>query len=127
MKSHRIVQSGVVVFDQVDIVNPAWSNNRINGLTIESVDVTVFINNKRKYMQIVDGSTVLDQFITTNSIYFNEINGSPGYYSVRFFSDSVGFMRVILSVKPNASEHILSYDIVAKQVSDTTEFFSHFC
>ncbi len=53
------------------------------------------MNNSVLFWPLVDGSSVPDSSVVAGNVYFNEIASCPGFYSVRFFPDRVGFFRFV--------------------------------
>lgn len=111
----RLVQAGNLVFAQVDI-RTAPSAARTRGVVAGNLISTVFSNNGPLSWPIQDGLSVQDSQINSGSIYFNEIVGCPGFYSVRFFPDRTGFWRVVLTM--GSSEFVLDFDVRSFQAPD---------
>jgi hypothetical protein len=107
----RSISATSLVFDQVDLYNPPGSITRVAGVLASNVSVSVFSNNVLLPWTIQDGSAVPDSSISAGVIYFNEISGQPGFYSVRFYPDRIGFWRLVFSVPSIAAEVIREYDI----------------
>jgi len=81
-----------------------------------TVALVIFANNAVVAWPIADGTNIPDSSVASGTVYFNEIPGSPGYYSVRFFPDRVGFWRLDFRVTALGQEIIKEYDIVASSV-----------
>lgn len=107
----RQVPGGCLIRDQIDLYMPAGSINRVRGESYASLGLAVFVDNAALTWPLADGTNVADASISAGTIYFNEIAGSPGYYSVRFFPDRVGFWRLIFREQTLGEEVILSYDV----------------
>jgi hypothetical protein len=107
----RQVHAQSVVYDQVDFF---LGTNRIS-VPITSLESKLFVNNQLLPWTLEDGTTVLDISIAATKIYYNEIAGSPGYNSIRFFPDRIGFWR--LSIKYSTIEIIKEYDILGTKSS----------
>ena len=90
---------------------PAGSINRVVGESYTSLALSIFSNNVALPWPLADGTLVADSSISAGTVYFNQITGSPGYYSVRFFPDRVGFWRLILREATLGEQVILSYDV----------------
>lgn len=114
----RIVSSGCLVRSQVDLYFPAGSSSRFTGAPASSVSATVFANNVLLAWPVADGSLVLDSSISSGTVYFNEIPQAPGFYSVRFFPDRVGFWRIVIRSDALGAESILEFDVVAPAKPD---------
>lgn len=108
----RQVSAGSIVYGQPDIYVPIGSNVRPAGVQASSLSVAVFVNNARSSWSLLDGTLVQDASIAAGNIYFNEVMGSSGYYSVRFFPDRTGFWRVILRNPSLQLEWVLEYDVL---------------
>jgi hypothetical protein len=108
---HRQLAAGALVIDQISVYDPIGTFNRVVGATSGQFVATVFANNELLLWPIVDGSSVLDSEISPGSVYLNEISGAPGFYTLRWFPDRVGFWVFSLVYSINHSESILTYDI----------------
>jgi hypothetical protein len=107
----RQVPAGCLIRDQIDLYMPNGSINRVTGESYTSLGLAVFADNSVIAWPLADGTTVADSSVSAGTIYFNEIVGSPGYYSVRFFPDRIGFWRLIFREATLGEEVILSYDV----------------
>jgi hypothetical protein len=54
----------------------------------------------------------MDAQVAAGTVYFNEITGQPGFYSVRFRPNAVGFWRLALSYDAGSRALALGYDVV---------------
>lgn len=122
----RLLSAGSIVRAQADFFLPAASVNRITGLTAAGLTLKLFADNAAISWPLVDGSTVADSSISAGTVYFNEISGSPGFYSVRLFPDRIGFWRVILTNVSIQTERILELDIVPSGKSGQTGLIATF-
>ena len=117
----RLVSAATLVFDQVDIRNPSGTIIRATGVVVSNLDVIIFVNNSLLSWDLQDGTLIPDSSISSGVICFNEISGSSGYYSVRFFPDRIGFWRLIFTNASLGEEIILEYDVVpAKTFAPTS-------
>jgi len=107
----RSISAASLVFDQIDLYNPPGSITRVAGVLAANVSISVFSNNVPLTWAIQDGSAVPDSSISAGIVYFNEIIGQPGFYSVRFYPDRIGFWKIVFSVPSIAAEVIREYDI----------------
>lgn len=107
----RQLPAGQLIRDQADFYIPAGSINRMTGVAYTSLNLVVFADNALISWPLADGTNVADVSVSAGKVYFNEIAGSPGYYSVRFFPDRIGFWRLILRETTLGEEVILSYDV----------------
>lgn len=108
----RTINSGCLVRTQADFYFPIGSFYRSVGIGIASLTSYLFLNNQLVSWDLSDGTSVPDSSISPGSIYFNEISNSPGFYSVRFLPNQVGFWRLILKNNSIYSESISEYDVV---------------
>jgi len=107
----RLVQVGSVLKAQLDLYVSPGSNVRAVGLSANNVAPVIFRNNIQLAWPVLDGTSVLDSAVGAGALYFNEIVGSPGYYSLRFFPDSTGFWRVINSFA--GADQIIEIDFIS--------------
>jgi len=107
----RNVSSGSLARAQADFFQ--ISGQRVTGVVWSTVAAHVFVNNAALPWPVADGSSVQDSSISGGKIYFNEISGSPGFYSVRFFPDRVGFWRIVLRSDSLNAEFVLEFDVAA--------------
>ena len=109
----RLVAAGAVIHDQLDFFQPLTSINRLTGIVVANLAFTQFVNSSVLAWTLADGSSVADSSISSGTAYFHEISGSPGFYSVRFMPDRVGFWRLIFRNASIGVEIIKEYDVVA--------------
>jgi hypothetical protein len=107
----RLIPINRVVLDQADIFAPD-DYTRIPGLTVADLTATLFYNNAAQPWTFTSGATVMDAQVAAGTVYFNEITGQPGFYSVRFRPNAVGFWRLILSYPPGSRVLAFGYDVV---------------
>ena len=115
----RVIQSGSLVRDQVDLYNPLGGFVRATGVTTAGVSVTLFVNNLLTVWPVIDGTLVADSSISSGNVYFNEIFGSPGFYQFRFFPDRVGYWKFVFGVTLTTSEVIKEYDSIVTSQTNT--------
>ena len=107
-----MLNSGSVICDQLVIYNPANSFTRDTGIVISDLTLTLFVNNVSVNWSLVDGSSILDYQISPGYIYFNEISGNPGFYSLRFFPDRIGYWNLSLVYSGTTVEYVREFDVV---------------
>lgn len=107
----RLVPINRVVIDQADIFAPD-DFTRITGLTVADITTTLFYNNMAQPWGLLSGSTVTDAQVAAGTVYFNEITGQPGFYSVRFRPNAVGFWRLILTYAVGSRTLGLGFDVI---------------
>lgn len=111
----RTVSAGVLVRDQLDIYNPPSSFTRSTGVVPSGISVTAFVNNAAVAWPLADGTAVADSSVSAGTVYFNEIPGSAGFYSLKFFPDRVGFWRFVIRIAATSTEVVKEYDVVPSQ------------
>ncbi len=112
----RSVSAGCLIRDQADFYLPGGTQ-RASGISVSQVSLDAFSDNGLLEWPIADGSAVADSSISAGTIYFSEIYGAPGFYSIRFFPDRVGYWRMVLRVSAFGSEAIREYDITPSSSS----------
>ena len=105
----RIVSGGSVVHDQLDIVNSGGV--RVQNVALANLSLILFVNGAVLPWSLVDGDSVPDSSIISDSIYFHQIQA--GYYEIRFLPDRVGFWRIVVLVPSLNLEIIREYDVLA--------------
>lgn len=109
----RLVAAGAVIHDQLDFFQPLNSINRLTGIVVTNLSFDQFVNGSELAWSLADGSAIADSSISSGTTYFHEISGNPGFYSVRFLPDRVGFWRLIFRNASIGVEIIKEYDMVA--------------
>jgi hypothetical protein len=109
----RLVAAGAVVHDQLDFFSPPTSINRLTGVVVANLTFTQFVNSSLLAWPLADGSSVADSSISSGTAYFHEIPGSPGFYSVRFLPDRIGFWRLVFRNASIGIEIRKEFDVVA--------------
>lgn len=107
----RLVHAQALIYDQLDFF---LSNTRIS-VPISSLQSKLFVNNQLLPWTLEDGTAIVDSSISASKIYYNEIAGNPGYNSLRFFPDRVGFWRLIITY--SMIEIIKEYDVTSAKNS----------
>lgn len=109
----RLIPINRVVVDQADIFAPD-DYTRITGLTVGDISHVLFYNNDAQPWVLTAGETVTDAQVAAGKVYFNEITGQPGFYSVRFRPNAVGFWRLVLDYPAGPRTLGLGFDVVAE-------------
>lgn len=107
----RLIPINRVVIDQADIFAPD-DFTRVTGLTVADLTATLFYNNVAQPWTFLTGATVTDAQVAAGNVYFNEITGQAGFYSVRFRPNAVGFWRLALSYSLGSRALALGFDVV---------------
>lgn len=110
----RLVSAGSLVYDQLDFFSSPGI--RITGIPLVNLSLIVFADNAVLPWSLADGSAVADSSISAGTVYFNEISGTTGYYSVRWFPDRIRFWRLIFTNATLSTEIIKEYDALAPGV-----------
>ncbi len=108
----RLISAGALAYEQLDFFFPVGTSRRFTGISASDLQMWLFVNNQILSWPLVDGSSVVDSSIVSGKVYFNEIAGSPGFYSLRFFPDRVGFFRMAF-LNPSISVEVSKeFDVV---------------
>lgn len=107
----RTISTQILVKAQADFYSAPGV--RVTGIIAGDLNLLLFFNNSLIAWSLQDGSVVQDSSISAGSIYFNEILNSPGFYSIRFYPDKVGFWRVILIDVALTQENIIEIDVTS--------------
>ncbi len=107
----RSLPTAAVIRDQIDIFNPPSSFTRATGIIPSNISMKLFVNNSLVAWGIVDGSSTPDSSISSGRVYFNQIPGAVGHYSIRFYPDRVGFWRLIFIPALTSVEIIKEFDV----------------
>lgn len=107
----RVVQANQVALDQVDFYGSDGAS-RVSGLLPESVVSQLFCNNVALAWPVVSGVGVSDQQVVSGWVYFNEIPGLPGFYSLRFRPNLLGYWRHLLGWPEGNQSFGQDFDVV---------------
>lgn len=107
----RLAQVNQPVIDQVDFFQ-ADGFTRVTGLTTAQLLSNLFFDNVSQPWPLVTGLGVTDGQVVSGKIYFNEIPGSPGYYSVRFRPNAIGYWRNLLTYTVGQQIAAQDFDVV---------------
>lgn len=117
--------SGAVCHSQIDIYAPDGVF-RQPGVGVSSVSFKVFYNNSLVAWDPVDGTNTPDSSISSGKVYFNEVSGSPGYYSLRFYPNASGYWRIVAFVGMLNREVAVDFDIAKPSVVSTSGIVASF-
>lgn len=106
----RLISAGSICYDQLDFFSPVPPFARMMGAASSDLSVRLFVNNAIVSWPIASGVSVLDSSVASGKVYFSEIPGNPGFYSIRFFPDRVGFWRIVFTHVALGVEEIREYD-----------------
>ena len=113
MSSYRNIQVNQLTLDQADFFQ-SDGFTRILGITAADLTAQVFFNNTLQPWPVQVGEAVQDAHIVSGKVYFHEVPGSPGVYSVRMRPNAVGFWRVLLTYPPGLQILAQEYDVSAQ-------------
>jgi hypothetical protein len=122
----RIVRINQTVIDQADFFQ-ANGFTRVMGLTHVDLTPQLFYNNVPVPSQLASGATVTDNQVKAGLLYFHEIPGASGSYSVRFRPNAAGYWRLILTYAAGQQIVAQDYDVMAEptQAGGLTASFTH--
>jgi hypothetical protein len=106
----RLVQINQVVLDQADYFQ-LDGYTRVTGLTVGDLVSQLFYNNIEQPWPLLDGLGVPDAQVSSGRVYFNEVPGSPGIYSVRFRPNALGYWRYLLTYPVGQQIMAQDYDV----------------
>jgi len=109
----RIVEINQAVVDQADFFQ-SDGYTRQAGLTTANVTSQLFFNNSEQPWSLLDGTALLDSQVASGNVYWSEIPGSGGVYSVRFRPNALGFWRLLINYPVGKQIVAQDYDIVLK-------------
>lgn len=112
----RLLRINETVIDQVDYFQ-VDGFNRVAGLTFANLSSRLFFNNVVQPWSLVNGATVSDHLVAASAIYFHEIAGAPGHYSVRFRPNAAGYWRLVLTYAAGQQTVAHDYDVVLEPSS----------
>ena len=112
----RLVRVNQTVIDQADYFQ-LDGFTRVVGLNTTDVELQIFYDNVLQPWPLMDGTSVTDAQVKSGFVYFHEISGSDGFYSVRFRPNAGGYWRTLLTY--TAGQQILAqdYDVNAEPVT----------
>lgn len=109
----RLVRINQSVLDQADYFQ-VDGFTRQAGLTIVDVSCQLFYNNVPQPWVLTNGAPISDVQVKSGNVYFHEIGGATGSYSLRFRPNAAGYWRLLLTY--TAGQQILAqdYDVTAE-------------
>jgi hypothetical protein len=109
--ARRTVYANQALLEQVDFIGPDGVT-RVSGITPGALISKLFFNNSVQPWPLVSGVAVTDQQVVAGYVYFNEIPGQPGFYSVRFRPNALGYWRTLLSYPAGMQTLAQDFDVV---------------
>lgn len=113
LNKSRLVRTNQTVVDQIDFF-AVDGFNRQAGLTIIDLATRVFCDNAVQPWVLVNGAAVPDALVKSGSLYFHEITGADGYYSLRFRPTAVGYWRIVVTYTAGQQIAAQDYDVAAE-------------
>ena len=92
----RLVYANQTVVDQADFFQ-SDGYTRVTGLTPTGLICQLFFDNQLQPWKFITGANITDTQIASGAVYWVEVPGSPGIYSVRFRPNAVGYWRLLIS------------------------------
>ena len=112
----RQVYNNQVVLDQADIyLDDGFT--RHTGITVSALTIDLFYQNLRQGWTPVSGLGVLDTQVSAGKIYWEEIAAAPGFYSVRFRPNGVGYWRLVLTYPSGFQVLAQDYDVTSQPLT----------
>ena len=108
----RSTPNNTTLFDQADFF-AVDGYSRVPGLAPGDVVCLVFFNNLVQPWGLVSGVAVSDAQVQSGRVYWSEIPGAPGYYSLRWRPNATGYWRVIVNYPAGLQVCARDYDVVA--------------
>lgn len=121
----RIVRVNQTVIDQADFFQ-VNGFSRVLGLTFTDLTSQIFYDNVPQPWILTNGATTSDSQVKAAFVYFHEIPGASGNYSVRFRPNASGYWRLILTYTAGQQIVAQDYDVMAEpsQASGLTASFT---
>lgn len=107
----RLVRVNQLVLDQADFFEVDGFTRQV-GLTLIDVTSVLFFNNSPQPWTLTNGAVVTDSQVRSGFIYFNEITGAPGYYSVRLRPNAAGYWRLASAYAAGEQNVVQDYDVI---------------
>lgn len=111
----RLVTINQTILDQADFFQPDGFT-RVMGITATGGLITsvLFYNNIEQPWPLTDGVPVIDDKVASGKVYWNEIASEPGYYTVRFRPNALGYWRLLINYPTGTQIVAQDYDVVAR-------------
>jgi hypothetical protein len=106
----RVVLANQTVDDQSDFFQ-SDGFTRVTGLTPSQLVCQIFFDNQLQPWPLVTGSGFTDAQIASGHVYWLEVPGSPGIYSVRWRPNAVGYWRLIITYPAGQQISAQDYDV----------------
>lgn len=106
----RLVYANQTVDDQADFFQ-SDGFTRVTGLTVSDLIMQLFFENQLQTWTFVSGANLTDTQIASGSVFWLEVPGSPGIYSVRFRPNAVGYWRLLITYTAGTQISAQDYDV----------------
>jgi hypothetical protein len=109
----RRVGINQTVLDQADFFQGNGFTRQL-GLTVADVTGIVFHNNVIQPWTLTDGAPITDSLVRSGLVYFHEMTGTSGYYSLRMRPNALGSWRLLLTYGAGQQIAAQDYDVSAE-------------
>lgn len=108
----RSVPLRQVVDDQADFFQPDGFT-RVAAISVGQLALNLFFGNVLQAWPLISGLGLTDAQLVAGYVYFQEVSGSPGYYSVRFRPNAAGYWRLSLTWGAGTQTVISDFDVTS--------------
>jgi len=112
----RLLRVNQLIIDQADFFQ-LDGYHRVTGLGVIDVQVQLFHDNVPQPWVLTSGSGVTDAKVAAGKVYFSEISGAAGCYSVRFRPNVGGYWRLLISYPTGQQTLAQDYDVTLEPTS----------
>lgn len=109
----RHVPTNETICAQADFFEPDLYT-RVTGIDFSQVQVRTFSMNVSQPWPVVPGEGVTDAQVVSGRVYWSEIPGAPGYYSVRFRPNAAGYWRLVIDYPTGQQIVGLEFDVTPR-------------
>jgi hypothetical protein len=108
----RLVFANQTVDDQADFFQ-SDGFTRVTGLTPAQLVGQIFFDNQLQPWPLISGANLTDTQIASGNVYWLEVPGSPGIYSVRFRPNALGYWRLLITYTAGQQISGQDYDVTS--------------
>ena len=116
----RQVFANQIVFDQADFFQTDGFA-RVTGITVSQLTCEIFFNNTPLPWPLVSGVGVSDAQVAAGKVYWMEIPGDPGRYSVRWRPNAIGYWRLLITYPAGTQIMGQDYDVVTQPMTNVDQ------
>ena len=109
----RLVYTNQAILDQADFFQ-SDGFTRVTGISTAQITSQLFLDNVLLFWPLTSGVGITDAQIVAGYIYWNEVTGAPGFYSVRFRPHAVGYWRCLINYAAGEQISAQDYDVVSQ-------------